>query len=261
MSNKGCTADGAFSADEACIAAGPAHRCGMRPARTPPQIDAAALDDAALAHLARYAATEAGLRRVLQRRVDRWAAAQPDAEAAAPVLEAARQAIDAVVARLVGLGALSDAGFAETRARSLVRSGRSRRAVQASLVAKGVAPDLARAAVGDDAAAELAAALVLARKRRIGPYSAKAAVDPKAARQKALGVLARAGFGRDTAERALAMDQEEAEARIQALRTDATGQNGTGPSGRPSMVPSLSPDWMLPGCYRVATRNTGPDLK
>ena len=33
--------------------------------------DGAALRDAALAYLARYAATEAGLRRVLERRIDR----------------------------------------------------------------------------------------------------------------------------------------------------------------------------------------------
>ena len=192
----------------------------MRSARTPPPIDSAALHDAALAHLARYAATESGLRRVLLRRVERWSAAQPDAEAAAPAVQAARQAIDAVIARLVELGALSDAGFAETRARSLVRSGRSRRAVQASLVAKGVAVDLARDAAGDDAAAELAAALVLVRKRRLGSYAVVGEADPRAARQKALGVLARAGFGRDTAERALDMEREEAEERIRALRGD-----------------------------------------
>ncbi|MBS0640351.1 MAG: RecX family transcriptional regulator [Proteobacteria bacterium] len=190
----------------------------MRPARTPPPIDAAALNDAALAYLARYAATEAGLRRVLQRRVDRWTSGQSDPEATAPALEAARQAIDGVVANLVRLGALSDVGFAETRARSLTRAGRSRRAVQAALVAKGVAPDLARDATGDNAGAELAAALVLARKRRLGPWRAAEPEDMRAARQRELGVLARAGFDRDTAERALDTEREEADRRIHALR-------------------------------------------
>ncbi|TDG04393.1 regulatory protein RecX, partial [Paracraurococcus ruber] len=42
-----------------------------RPAGPPP--GEAALREAALAHLARFAATEAGLTRVLRRRVDRWA--------------------------------------------------------------------------------------------------------------------------------------------------------------------------------------------
>ena len=40
-----------------------------------PPPDDAALHDAALAHLARYATTEANLRRVLGRRIDRWARA------------------------------------------------------------------------------------------------------------------------------------------------------------------------------------------
>ncbi|QYU69974.1 hypothetical protein J4558_07610 [Leptolyngbya sp. 15MV] len=42
-----------------------------RPAGPPP--DAAKLREVAIAHLARFAATEVGLRRVLIRRVDRWA--------------------------------------------------------------------------------------------------------------------------------------------------------------------------------------------
>ena len=44
-----------------------------RPAGPPP--NAARLREAALAHLARFAATEAGLRRVLERRIARWARA------------------------------------------------------------------------------------------------------------------------------------------------------------------------------------------
>ena len=53
-----------------------------------PRIDDPALHEAALAHLARFSATEAGLRRVLGNRIRRWAreAAQsghdPDAIAA-----------------------------------------------------------------------------------------------------------------------------------------------------------------------------------
>ena len=192
----------------------------MRVAKPPPLPDAETLNEAALSYLARYAATEAGLQRMLLRKVDRWLRAQPDREAAAPVIEAAHQAIAALIKKLVGLGAVSDTGFAETRARSLVRSGRSRRAIQARLVAKGVAPHLARTAAGDDDAAELAAALVLVRKRRIGPYRQVEPDDVQAARRKELGMLARAGFARETAEQALDMDRAEAEQRIHALRSD-----------------------------------------
>ncbi len=192
----------------------------MSPPRDVPQPTADSLQQAALTYLARYAATEAGLRRILLKRVDRWAQGQQDRAAAASLIAAAREAIDTIVARLVKAGAVSDAGFAEGRARSLVRAGRSRRAIQARLQAKGVAPDLARDAAGNDDAAELGAALILARRRRIGPFRAIDPEDLAAARRKELGVLARAGFAQDTARKALDMDAGEAERRIHALRSD-----------------------------------------
>jgi regulatory protein len=150
---------------------------------------------------------------VLLRLVERLARTQADPDAAAPVVEAAQAAVEAVVVRLAQACAVSDAAFAESRAKSLLRGGRSTRSVQARLIAKGVAPDLARSAAASDGETELAAALVLARKRRIGPYRSEADPGP-AVRMKELGLLARAGFSRDIADRALDMAREDAEARI-----------------------------------------------
>jgi regulatory protein len=182
-----------------------------------PPPDAGSLYQAALNHLARYAATEASLRSVLMRRVDRWGRLQTDPDAAAPAITAAREAIEGVIARLVQAGAIDDTAFAESRAKSLVRNGQSNRAVQARLIAKGVAPDLARTASVNEADTELAAALVLVRKRRIGAY--RAAEDADATiRMREMGVLARAGFSRDIAQRALDTPREEAERRIFELR-------------------------------------------
>jgi regulatory protein len=179
--------------------------------------DADGLLQAALSYLARYAATEAGVRRVLLRRIDRWARAQPDADAAEPAVCAARAHVDAVVRRLAETGVLSDEAFATSRARGLSRSGQSARSIQMRLVAKGVAPDTARAAAATDADTELAAALVLARKRRIGPYGIAEDLD-SAARMKQMALLARAGFSRDVAERVLQTSRGDAEARIFELR-------------------------------------------
>lgn len=176
---------------------------------------AADLHQAALHYLARYASTEAGLRRILSKRIDRWARSQPDPSA--DLLDAARAAIEPVVSRLVQAGALNDTAFAEMRARSLSQGGHSRRSVQARLVAKGIAANLARDAVPDDPEAELGAALVMARRRRIGPYRAAAEADA-ALKLKELARLARAGFSRETAQRALGMTAEEAERRIHELR-------------------------------------------
>jgi regulatory protein len=198
------------------------------PSDAPPP-DATSLREAALSYLARYASTEAALRRVLLKRIDRWARLQADAEDVAVVVAAAREAIQGVIAGLVSAGALSDEGFAKGRARSLTRTGRSRRAIQARLMAKGVAPGLARSAAGDDAGTELGAALILARRRRIGPFRGGETAlghgdtrDLAAARRRELGMFARAGFARGTAEQALDMDAEEALRRIEALRLDAT---------------------------------------
>jgi regulatory protein len=186
-----------------------------------PAPDAQTLHDAALAHLARYAATEAGLRRVLERRLDRWKrqAQQNGLDAVAIAIQAASavNAVREVVERLVKAGAVNDAAYAESRARSLVRAGRSRRAVSAYLVAKGVDPATAAAAMPTPDESELAAALVLARKRRIGPYR-QAEVPDEAGRRRELGVLARAGFSRSVAHQALAMDPDQAEALVNELR-------------------------------------------
>jgi len=185
-----------------------------------PAPGAAELHDAALDYLGRYAATEVGLRRMLERRVDRWArraTATADTEGVTRAAAAARSIAREVVARLVAAGAVNDAAYAESRARSLIRSGRSRRATAAQLGAKGVDPAIARAALPDDDASELAAALVLARKRRIGPFRTGAPPDD-AGRRRELGMLARAGFPQSVARRALAMDLGQAEALVNLLR-------------------------------------------
>lgn len=194
-----------------------AGREGPRPAGPPP--DEARLAEAALAHLARFAATEAGLRRVLVRRVDRWArAAEAEGQAdVAPRAAAAKAAAAAVAKRMVAQGAVDDAAFAESRARRLLHSGRSRRAALAHLREKGVDAATAAAALPEGEEAELAAALAFCRRRRIGPFGADLAPTPEA-RLKALGALARAGFAREVASRALRMDPAEAEARLIAAR-------------------------------------------
>ncbi|MCQ8278403.1 RecX family transcriptional regulator [Acetobacteraceae bacterium KSS8] len=174
------------------------------------------LREAALAHLARFAATEAGLVRVLDRKIARWSrqagdAGRPSDEIAAAVREA-REAVRAVAASLAGARVVDDAAFAESRARSLSRGGRSRRAIGAHLAGRGVAPELIETALEEAAGSDLRSAVLQARRRRIGPFGDPAALDDPAAWNKALAALARAGFDRDTAERALRMDPQEAEA-------------------------------------------------
>lgn len=178
------------------------------------------LREAALAHLARFAATEAALRRVLERRVDRWARAaeaegQPREHIAAAAAKG-RAAAAEVARAMVSAGAVDDAAFAESRARRLARAGRSRRAIAAHLAAKGVDAETAAGAIPEGEEAELAAAIAFCRRRRIGPFAR--AEEGAEAHRKALAALARGGFAHGVARRALAMPPEEAEDRLIAVR-------------------------------------------
>jgi regulatory protein len=173
------------------------------------------LREAALAHVARYATTRAGLLRVLDRRVARWAASDAgNTEGAAAAREAARR----VVARLTESGAVSDTAFAESRARSLHRAGKSARAIGAHLSARGVGAALAADSARQDPARELAAAVIHVRRRRLGAFSAKPPA-PEVYRRE-LASLARAGFSQGVASQALKLDREAAEAMIAAFRAE-----------------------------------------
>ena len=188
--------------------------CGMRepkPAGPPPT--EARLHEAALAHLARYGTTKAGIIRVLDRRVDRWARAfgEPEPDAVAGCKRAVRN----VAAKLVALGLIDDAAFAESRARSLTRAGRSKRAIEAHLGARGVEGEIVRASLPDDPENEIAACVALARRRRIGPFR-RPEVEPNPARE--MGMMARAGFSHEVASQAMAMDADDAEALIIRLK-------------------------------------------
>lgn len=192
-----------------------------------PAPEAGSLRNAAMAHLARYSATEVGLVRVLDRRIQRWASRattfgeEPDR--VAELAASARSDARTVAQSLVASGVVDDAAYAQARARSLTRSGRSRRVIGAHLAQRGIDSDLAAASLPDDADTELAAALTQARRRRIGPFGDQdlPSDDPLAecrVRNRALGALARAGFSRDVAERALSMEREEADRLILQLK-------------------------------------------
>jgi regulatory protein len=176
--------------------------------------DEGKLYEAALTHLARYAATEASMARVLSRKIDRWArlyaGEDADPEETAAAAKAAKFAIPKVIAKLKAANVLSDAAFAASRAKRLTREGKSRRFALAHLAAKGVSPAAAKAAVVDDPARELAAAAAFLRRKKAGPFG-------EAPELKVLAAMARVGFGQEVARRALRLERDEAERLIQML--------------------------------------------
>lgn len=175
-----------------------------------------ALREAALAHLALYPTTAAGLERVLLRRFARaFRAANGEREVIAADTARAQGMVRTLVERLVAAGVVDDAAFAIARARRLARGGKSRRVIAAHLAAHGVTSTVIEATLPDTPATELTACLVFARRRKIGPFRGEALADD-AARTRELAACARAGFPAAIARRALALERGVAEEQIRA---------------------------------------------
>jgi regulatory protein len=179
--------------------------------RGPAPISPEALEHAARRYLERYATSSAHLKRILFNRVRRAERLHGPDDGPLDV-EAALAAIESIVARLVAAGALDDRAYAESLARSQLRKGASRRAIQARLAAKGLGPaERASALAGlaethDDP--EIAAAVAYARRRRLGPFRPPGQREER--RERDLAALSRRGFAPGLALRVI--DAEDAEA-------------------------------------------------
>ncbi|BCB19871.1 RecX family transcriptional regulator [Bosea sp. ANAM02] len=175
---------------------------GARPARAPRRITPDYLQRAAMHYLERYSAPAAQLRRVLARKIAlscRHHGETPAAHAAT---------LDEVVARCIASGLIDDRRFAEARASTLRRRGQSQRAVAARLSAKGISRDLVGEIACGEAADELAAARIAAKRRRLGPWRRQ---ETRAEfRQRDLAALARLGFDYATARAAIDGEAEPA---------------------------------------------------
>lgn len=162
-----------------------------RERREPRRVTPQYLENAALHYLERFASSAANLRRMLMRKVDLSVRAHGTDRA-----EAAGW-VDALIERYRSSGLLDDAGYARMKAESLHRRGTSSRAIREKLASKGVTRDHVDQAldrVEEEVAGDvdLAAALALARRRRLGPYRLPEA--RAAHRDKDLAALGRAGF-------------------------------------------------------------------
>jgi regulatory protein len=156
-----------------------------RERRAPRPLNAAKLDEMALAYVARFATSAAKLEAYLRRKLRErgW-----EGEGAAPV--------EAVTARMVAAGYVDDAVYARAKSGSLMRRGYGTRRVDQALGAAGIAPDL-RDEVRASLAEQRRAALSLAERRRFGPFGP--ADTDRALREKQLAAMLRAGHPLDMA--------------------------------------------------------------
>jgi regulatory protein len=164
------------------------------------------LTKAALGYLQRHASSRLNLRRVLMRRLERAARAYGTDKTAGIAL------IDTILDRCESAGLIDDARYAHRTADMLLARGESLRAIRGRLGQKGVAPALIDEALNaleqTTPRPDLAAAIALVRRRRLGPYRPRAGREKYY--QKDLGVLARAGFSFDLARRVIEADDAEA---------------------------------------------------
>lgn len=164
-------------------------RAAQRPrkAKRPPRpLDQTALHDLALAYVARFATTGARLEAFLARKLrERGAAEGEDGRDAAID-------IPALVRRMIELGYVDDDAYARMRSRDLAARGFGARRIEQALWAAGVdEPTRADHVPGE--AVRRRAAVRLAEKRRLGPFSRDDTPHDPRIREKAIAAMLRAG--------------------------------------------------------------------
>ena len=165
------------------------------------------LTNKALHYVGRYASTSAQLETILRKFVQR------KLDQADPAL--LNQMIPEVIESCVRLGYIDDEAFIRSQFRQGLRSGLSQRRIMLKLARRGISRELAvvvmdeligRAADEEDS--DLAAALIYARKKSVGPYS-RAELRP-VDNQKHLARLARNGFAFDVAKQVMSLPSADA---------------------------------------------------
>lgn len=150
-----------------------------RTRRKPAPLDPRRIEDLALAYVARFATTRAKLEAYLARKLSErgWESdAQPRLAELAERFEQA--------------GYIDDEAYARAKTGSLLRRGYGMRRVGQALGAAGI-DEAVRESVAPEERERRAAALVMVRKRRIGPFAS--ALPDRAQRQKQIAAMLRAG--------------------------------------------------------------------
>lgn len=161
-----------------------------RRSRVRKPLTATALEELALAYVARFATSAKGLERYCTRKLRERGWEGQDEGVEPPE-------VTALVARFVANRYIDDAEFARQRTGSLLRRGYGARRVRQALAAGGVAEE-DRLAISPAEARH--AALRMAEKRGFGPFRADGAPpDDRAQREKQVAAMLRAGHALDAA--------------------------------------------------------------
>jgi regulatory protein len=157
-----------------------------------PPLDGERLRAVALTYVGRYATSCARLAAYLERKIAQrgWS-------------DDTTPPVASIIAQFAELGYVDDEAFAKTRSESLLRRGYGPNRLKISLRVSGIGTDIIDQATDIDPENILAAALVFARRKRIGPY-AKNAISPDI-RQKMIASMLRAGHSYAVSQKILGM--------------------------------------------------------
>lgn len=187
-------------------------RARRKEKKPPKKITEKYLYNAGLAYLQRFTSSIPNFRRVMMRKIDKSCNFHKEQERETCIAH-----LDATIATFERQGLLNDDAYTQGMVNSLRRRGLSSRAIQAKLQQKGLAADAIMAALavfdGDDnkAEAELIAAVQMTKRKRLGAFGKEAPEDDSNFHNKQLASLARSGFAFDVAQKALALNIDEAE--------------------------------------------------
>lgn len=164
--------------------------------RAPKPLDKASLNDLALSYVARFATSGAKLESYLVRKIRERGVAEGEGP------------LDptSIVERLIELRYIDDEAYAQSKAGSLLRRGYGARRVNEALRAAGI-DESVRYDVAPSEVELRRAAIMLAQKRRFGPFF-QDAIDLKR-REKQIAAMLRAGHGFDAARMVVDAENEE----------------------------------------------------
>ena len=146
------------------------------------------LKNIGLYYLKRFESSVANLRAVLQRRVNDYARQDKDFDR-----HEAMAWIEEILSDFQRFGYLNDERYSELKIKDYLAAGKSPRYIHGKLREKGIDENIITELLSQQDYDPYEAALRLARKKRIGPYSPSEEIR-KERRTKDMAVLARAGF-------------------------------------------------------------------
>ncbi|MCP5382223.1 MAG: RecX family transcriptional regulator [Kordiimonadaceae bacterium] len=168
------------------------------------------IQKAAYRHLERYATSEANLKFILNRKVDRQLVNIDNAE---DLRQEARIWVMDAVKKCVELGLVNDQLYAEAKINAYLNSGNSLNIAKNKLRSKGLSTRLISEMVSEieekSPDINFISAIKYAKKRRFGPYRIRKANEDTERKEQAS--MARAGFSFDEIMRVLKADGEDLE--------------------------------------------------